>query len=148
VSLLQHHAKVTVALSPDETNLPAGVTAGQTWEPFRSKSGGGKMSDAVKIRPGGMAPPVAATGTYDYEDLTVQYVAKHGTDSGLLVLFNSLHARRFAVIVQPLDARGQAGFHKPETYGGVLIGSTPPDIDADSNDAQVLELTFAIDSNT
>ena len=149
MSLLQHHAEVTVSLSEGEvaTSLPVGVSPGQTWGPFRSKSGGGKTSEAVKVRPGGMQAPVAAIGTYDFEDLTVQKVLRHVTDSGLLTTFNALHGRRFAVIVQPLDSRGQAGFHEAETYGGVLVGSTPAEVDADTTDPAVLELTFSIDSN-
>lgn len=113
---------------------------------FRTRGGGAKEGENALIRPGGMAPPVAMAGTWAYGEVTAARLLIHGVDSGVIQEVFNLHGERFSVIDQPLDAKGRAGFHKPVTYSGLLNTSTPPEIDADGNEPQTLELTFTIDS--
>ena len=121
------------------------VESGFDFGVFRTKEGGAKEGDNQKIRPGGMAPPEAFAGPYEFGDVTVGRLLRHGTDSGLVQRAFDLHAQRFAITEQPTDSNGRAGFHRPITYSGLLNTSTPPDYDADGTDPSVLELAFTID---
>lgn len=134
--MLQHQARVTVI--HDESGRNLGV--------FRTKAGGGKEGDNQLVRPGGMAPPVAMRGTWAFGEVTVARLLRHGQDSGLVHWVNDHHGERYTCIVQALDDRGREGFHRPESYNGLLNTSTPPEVDADGNDPQTLELALTIDT--
>lgn len=138
--LLQHNAQVYVT-----HHDPLGG-ADETFGPFRTKSGGAKTGENQTLRPGGMAAPVAVAGTYAYDEVTVGKAIQHETDSGIVQKFYGWHGDRFTILSQPVDSRGRAGFHKPDSVGGLLNTSTPPEYDADGNDPMTLELVFTIDT--
>lgn len=133
--MLQNNARVTVV--HDATGFSYGV--------MRTKEGGAKEGDNQLDRPGGMAPPEAFAGTYEYSAVTVGRALKHGVDSGLVERAYDQHGDRFTITDHRLDAKGRPGFHKPMSYSGLLNTSTPPDADANSNDRAVLEMEFTID---
>lgn len=134
--MLQHQAIVKVR--HDATGFDFGT--------FRTRAGGAKDGDNQLIRPGGMAPPEAFEGTYEYTEVTAARLLRHGTDSGLVQKAYELHGDRFTITEQPTDAKGRAGFHRPNVYSGLLNTSTPPEYDADGNDPSVLEMAFTVDS--
>ena len=134
--MLQNNARVRVV--HEESGFDFGV--------FRSKSGGAKEGENQLVRPGGMAPPEAFAGTYAFGEVTVGRLMRHGRDSGLVQRAYDLHGERMTVLEQPLDKRGQPGFHRPVTYSGLLNTSTPPEYDADGNDPQTLEMVLTIDT--
>lgn len=133
--LLQHNAEVSVI--HDET--------GEKFGPFRTRTGGAKTGENQFVRPGGMSPGVAVAGTYAYDEVTCAKVLEHEKDSGLVQKFYGWHGERFTIVQQALDSKGRPGFHKPDSYGGRLNTSTPPEHDADGNDPQTLELMFTMD---
>lgn len=119
--------------------------SGASFGIFRTRTGGAKEGDNQKIRPGGMADPEAFPGTWEFGDVECERLVRHGTDSGLIEQAYALHAERFLVISQPLDAKKRPGFHKPTTYTGLLNTSTPPEYDTDGNDPRTLTMAFTID---
>lgn len=133
--MLQHQALVKVVHA----------TSGFDFGEFRTKSGGAKEGDNQLVRPGGMAPPEAFAGPYAFGELTAARLIRHGRDSGVVQKAYDMHAERFTIIEQPLDDKGRPGFHRPMSYSGLLNTSTPPEIDADGTDPQVLEMAFTID---
>jgi hypothetical protein len=133
--VLQNQATVTVVHR--ETGFSFGV--------MRTKTGGGKEGDNQLVRPGGMAPPEAFPGTYEFGEVECTRLIRHGTDSGLVQRAWDLHAERFDIVEQPKDSKGRAGFHRAQTYTGLLNTSTPPEYDADGNDPSELTMAFTID---
>lgn len=133
--MLQNQARVTVVHR--ESGFGFGV--------MRTKTGGGKEGDNQLVRPGGMAPPEAFAGTYEFGEVECERMLRHGIDSGLVQKAFDLHAERFDLMEQPLDAKGRAGFHRAVTYTGLLNTSTPPEYDADGNDPTTLTMAFTID---
>jgi hypothetical protein len=115
---------------------------------FRTSDGGGKTSDAQLVRPGGMAPPRAFPGPYSYAEVTANRLLIHGVDSGLVQFCKDHVGWRIKGTIQPLDERGNAGFHQAENVEGVLAGVTTNGYDAAGTDAKVLELTILPDSES
>lgn len=136
--MLQHQATVTVVHR--ESGFSFGI--------MRTRTGGGKEGDNQKVRPGGMAPPEAFAGTYEFGDVECERLVRHGTDSGLVQKAWDLHAERFDIYEQPLDSKKRAGFHRPVGYTGLLNTSTPPEYDADGNDPSTLTMAFTIDGTS
>lgn len=132
--MLQHQSKVRAISDAD------GFDIGEC----RTRSGGGKTSESVTDRPGGMAPPEVFVGTYEHEEATVERALSHGVDSGLLQKMNARHGEVFTITEQPVDDRGRPGFHRPNVYKGKLTGSAESDMDANGNERKVLTLTFAV----
>lgn len=134
--MLQHQSIITVTHDGSGFTFPVG----------RTKDGGGKTGEATVDRPGGMAPPEAFAGTYEFEEGTVGIGLRHERDSGLLQKANDLYGERFTVTEQPTDPKGRPGFHRPIGHSGILTGSTLSDFDANGNDRRTLDLTFTFDS--
>lgn len=133
--MLQNQGKVTVVHRD----------SGYSFGVMRTKTGGGKEGDNQLVRPGGMAPPEAFAGTYEFGEVEVTRLLRHGTDSGLVQKALDFHADRFELVEQPLDTKGRAGFHRAITYTGLLNTSTPAEYDADGNDPSELTMAFTID---
>ncbi len=133
--MLQNNARVEVVH----------VGSGQSFGIMRTRTGGGKEGDNQLIRPGAMAPPEAFPGTYEYGEVECTRLLRHTIDSGLVHRAYDLHGERFNVIEQPLDSKGRPGFHRSNTYTGLLNTSTPPEYDADGNDPSELTMAFTID---
>lgn len=119
---------------------------GESFGVMRSMSAIEKTGENTLDRPGGMAPPEAFVGTWEYGPITIGRALSHGKDSGLIQKAFELHGERFTLTAQPVDSKGQAGFHKPLTASGLLNGSTSPEYASDNNDRQVLEMVLTIDS--
>lgn len=136
--MLQNQARVEVIHR--ESGFSFGV--------MRTRTGGGKEGDNQLIRPGGMAAPEAFPGTYEFGEVEVTRLIRHATDSGLVQKAWDLHAERFDLIEQPLDAKRRPGFHRAIGYTGLLNTSTPPEYDADGNDPSELTLAFTIDGTS
>lgn len=133
--MLQHQAIVTVV------HDASGVSFGT----MRTRTGGAKEGDNQLVRPGGMAPPEAFEGPYEFGEVTTSRLVRHGIDSGLVQRAYALHGQRFTITDQRTDAKGRAGFHRPLGFTGLLNTSTPPDYDADGTDPSTLEMVFTID---
>lgn len=134
--MLQHQAKVTVVHK----------ATGFSFGTMRTRTGGGKEGDNQKVRPGGMAPPEAFAGTYEFGDVEATRLLRHGTDSGIVQKAWDLHGERFDLVEQPLDSKQKPGFHRAVTWSGLLNTSTPPEYDADGNDPSELTMAFTIDT--
>jgi len=119
--------------------------SGRNFGVMRTKTGGGKEGDNQLVRPGGMAPPEAFVGTYEWSAVECTRLLRHGTDSGLVQEAWNLHGERFDIVEQPLDGKGRPGFHRAITYTGLLNTSTPPEYDADGNDPSELTMEFTVD---
>lgn len=115
---------------------------------FMTKTGGGKGSDAVMVRPGNMADARAFVASPEFGPVTVTRLVELTTDSGLVQDLQALHGERFTLSAQPTDARGRVGFHRPVGYSGPLVRIQEPDYDSSSTDVQQIELEFAIDRMT
>lgn len=109
---------------------------------FAFKSGGQTEADDTKFRPGSMQPEISLGGPVSVENVTVRKL----WDAELRGLTNWLRTRvgkgGMTVIVQPLDQDGVPQ-GPSETYTGVLIRCTPPEADANVNDAAQLELEMS-----
>jgi hypothetical protein len=134
--VLNHQSRVTIVHT----------ASGYSFGIMRTRTGGGKEGDNQQVRSGGMAPPEAYAGTYEFAELECERFLKHGTDAGLVAKAWELHGEKFTITDQSLDSKGREGFHTPETYTGLLNTSTPPDYDADGNDPKTLTMAFTIDS--
>lgn len=119
--------------------------SGQDFGVFRTKTGGAKEGDNQLVRPGAMAPPEAFPGPYEFGEVECERLLRHAVDSGLVQRAFDLHGERFSIIVQSLDHKRRAGFHRPQTYSGLLNTSTPPEYDADGTDPQTLTMAFTVD---
>lgn len=115
---------------------------------FRTADATERSADGSTVRPGGMAPGVAMAGPSEYADKAYSRLLEHTTDSGLLQWCMDNIGSRMVAVEQPLDSRGQAGFHQPTTVSGLLIGASESDYDADGTDPWVLTLTMKPDSVT
>src|SRR5690349_6921208 len=112
---------------------------------FQGSEGISKTGENQLVRPGGMAPPEAFAGTWEFGEHTLRRLLRHGTDSGLIQTVMSLQGERFSATIQPLDAKGPPGFHKAVAASGLLNATNAPDLDPDSNDPQELTIVLTID---
>jgi hypothetical protein len=136
---LQHQAIIAAEVeNPDGTWLNLGTE-------FRQLSGISFEGEVQMARPGSMAPPEASGSTYTYGDVTMERTIRHGRDSGLV---QTIMDRKFARVRgtrSPTDPRGNAGFHRPTGFEGILSGAGESDYDADGNEIHTLSLTIGVD---
>jgi hypothetical protein len=121
---------------------------GYVLAPCSSRDGGGKTATGVTVRPGGMAPPVARVGPYSYDELTVEYIPRWETDSGLLQRLEGYQGTKVQMTFQPMDENGQAGFHTPEGKSGKVTGVAGSTYSSDGEDVSVFTITILPDRAT
>jgi hypothetical protein len=120
---------------------------GRTFGPFREAEAAGKEGAGELVRSGGMAPPRAHAGTYDFTEVTWQLKLDHDNPahSGLVQWFMERVGDRFEGRKQPLDSKGRAGFFRPIVSQGIINGAAEFDFDAEGNDAATLSVTLLPD---
>lgn len=132
--MLQSNSSVTVMVG--STNLGT----------FSVKTGGQVEAQDTKHRPGGMLPEISLGGVVSVENVTVRKLY----DTEMRSLFHQLASQvgkaSATVSYQPLDADGNPS-GRPTVYRGKLTRLMPPDADAGSNDAALLELEISTDGS-
>lgn len=106
---------------------------------FETFSGGEVDSEETTYKLGGMGARVSLGGSVTVGNVTI---GKLWTESVQLLthwLISRAGKGRLVIKKQALDVDGNA-FGIPLTYGGVLKQVNPPEVDANSSDAAVLEL--------
>lgn len=115
------------------------------WE---KRSGGAGDSEDTKVRRGGLRGQASIGGPQTRENITAKKLFDLKADAVALYLW--LDARRgkgdVTVNNQPLDRDGNS-FGDGWTNTGILKQVTPPDVDADSNDAAYLEIEIGSDGD-
>ena len=109
-------------------------------------TGGSTDSDDNKYRPGGMAPSVSLGGNSEIDDIGVSRLYDLDRDHNGLVkrLLAATGRARITVIKQPLDGEDNP-FGEPLVYSGTLKGVSPPEVDSESSDPALLEITVVVD---
>lgn len=128
----QQQALVTVTVD----GRPLGV--------FDTLSGGDVTSDVTKRRPGGSTVQRSYGSLPEYDDVTVSRVLERERDHELVrTLRGRIGRARATVSEQPLDDDGLP-WGKPVTYSGRLAGIVAGEVDSDSADVRMFELTFSV----
>lgn len=114
---------------------------------FATKSGGDTSGDTKKVYDGGAKNPDVMGGRPTTDDITVGRPFKPGRDRPVINRLRPLVNRwRTTVTVQDVDT-DLIPVGKPTVYPNALLTAVnDPEVDADSEDEQRLELTFAVGS--
>jgi hypothetical protein len=130
----QQMALITVTVD----DLPLGV--------FDTKSGGETTAEPTKRRSGGMGAQKSYAALPDHGDVTISRDYELERDHELMRRLRPRVGRaRANISEQPLDENG-APWGDPITHIGRLTGLSPSELDSDSSDAQMFELTFQLTS--
>jgi hypothetical protein len=115
--------------------------------PWRRRTGGGRSSEPIKIRPGHRLPEEARAGTPTTENVVVSANFKLEVWQEILPRVDAALDRgeRGSVTQLWLDARGNV-FGRGRTWTGVVTRVTPPEYDATSDDAGDIEIEFSTDA--
>lgn len=111
---------------------------------FDTKSGGETTAEPTKRRSGGMGVQKSYAALPDHGDVTVSRDYELSRDHELVRRLRKRVGRARVVISErPLDENG-APWGKPVVYTGRLTGISPSEVDSDSADAAMFELTAQI----
>jgi hypothetical protein len=136
MTLLAREDMAAVSVVIDGVDL--GVAAART--------GGAGTTDDSKTRLGGMGGEVSLGGAQTRENITVRFHWDLDTVAQRYKWLESVRGRgRGVVVTQPLDPDGNP-YGDRFTYTGTVVQVTPPDYDAQSNDAAFLEVEISADS--
>lgn len=131
-------------MSTSQQSLVTVTLDGATIGTFDTMSGGDITAEPTKRRSGGMGPLKSYGALPDYDDVTVSRVAERERDHELQRRLRTRVGKANASISdQPLDDDG-APWGRPTVYTGRLIGMTPGEVDSESSDPRMFELTFQI----
>lgn len=112
---------------------------------FDTLSGGVTSAEVSKRRAGGMGSQYSKVALPDNEDVTISRDYDRERDHELRRTLMRRTGRAMATISeQPLDDDG-VPWGKPIVYTGRLSGVSPSEVDANSGDDRMLELTFVIE---
>jgi hypothetical protein len=110
------------------------------------KGGGQTEAEETKYRKGSMQPQESLGGPTSVENVTIRKLF----DPEMRGLFHALSAMvgkaTMTVTSQPLDADGNPQ-GRPQVYSGILNRVTPPESNANANDAAELELECSTHGN-
>lgn len=121
-----------------------GQDTGGVWS---ARSGGEVDSEETLYHPGGAQAPVSLGGRRTYGALTIQRGFDPVRDGPLQrVLLAAVGSGRVVCVSQALDADGNAYSGVRLTYTGTLKTYTPPEHNAESNDAAVMQLDVTVES--
>jgi hypothetical protein len=130
----QQQALVTVTVD----GRPLGV--------FDTRTGGDVTADVPKRRAGGQLALRSYGALPDYDDVTVSRVYERERDHELIRHLRTRVGRaRCVVSEQPLDDYN-APWGKPVTYLGRLGPITTGEVDSDTGDVRMWELTVVVES--
>lgn len=140
MSSREDQARVTVKIErspgvpwPGLENLNA-----ESWE---NRTGGAGGSDTTKHREGGMGPLLSFGGPPTMENVVVARRYDTVRDHSMIrALYAARGRANMTVIEQPLDEYGVA-FGDPVTYTGKYIDVNPGDVNANSNNIRMIQLT-------
>lgn len=115
-----------------------------TWQ---SKSGGNMTSTSTKIKPGGMSPQVSIGGTKDIQNITLRRPYQLGFDDQYLDEYYAAAGRAPAsVTVVSVDDDGNPN-GVARTFRGVFIRVNPPEWDATSDEAAMIEIELDLEGS-
>jgi hypothetical protein len=111
---------------------------------FDTKSGGETTAEPNKRRSGGMGKQKSYAALPDHGDVTLSRDYELERDHELVRRLRARVGRaRMTISEQPLDENG-APWGRPIIHTGRLIGVSPSDVDSDSADVQMFELSAQI----
>ena len=111
---------------------------------FDTKSGGETTAEPTKRRAGGMGAHKSYAALPDHGDVTVSRDYDLERDHELVRRLRPRVGRaRMTISEQPLDEDG-APWGRPVVYTGRLIGVSPSEVDSDSTDAAMFELSAQV----
>lgn len=131
-------------MSTSQMNLVTVTVDGRPLGVWDSFTGGEVSAEVGKHRPGGMVPENSHVALPTYGDVTVGRERDRERDVELYRSLLPRVGRALATITkQPLDDNG-APWGKPFTYTGRLSGLSDPEVDSNSGEVSMYELTFVI----
>lgn len=116
--------------------------AGASYGTWTTKSGGQVEAEDTKFKPGGMQPEISLGGVASVENVTISKLYDATMRSKFHTLAALVGKATMSVAYQPLDADGNPS-GRAIVYSGRLIRVTPPDSDASSNDAAMIEVEMS-----
>jgi hypothetical protein len=119
---------------------------GRNYGVFEGREGGAGDSEETKTRLGAMGPEVSLGGAQTIENVTVKKLYDlDGIGQDIALLYARRGRARCSITTQPMDKDGNV-HGRGWTYQGILKQVTPPDYDAEGNDAAMIELEITVDS--
>lgn len=115
---------------------------------WATKSGGGVTAEASKVFDGGKLVPAVITAPPEVDDVTCTRPYDPLRDQPVIQRLKKLVGQfRTTITVQPAESDLTASRVPPDVYpDAVLVGLTPPEVDAGSGDGATYELVFAVGS--
>lgn len=110
---------------------------------FANSDGGEATTEIGTVRPGGMARAVKLAGLDDTGELTLTKPFDRTSDPANLAWLRSHRGCDVTFTKQPLG-RNKVPVGTATAETGILASVTPPNADADSNDAPTLSVTIGI----
>lgn len=110
------------------------------------KSGGQIEAEETKYRPGSMEPQKSLGGPVGVENITIRKLFDPQMRALFHALANMCGKATMTVTSQPLDADGNPE-GRPQIYSGILTRVTPPESNANANDAAEMELEMSADGS-
>lgn len=131
-------------MSTQQQSLVSVTIDGAPLGVFDTLSGGDVSAEPAKHRSGGMGTQKAYAALGDTDDVTVSRVYERERDHDLLRRLRPRVGRGVATITdQPLDDDG-ARWGKPTVYIGRLSKIAPGEVDSESGDPRMYELTVLV----
>lgn len=110
-------------------------------------SGGDVEAEETKYRPGGLSPQISLGGNTTTNNVTLgRLLGRDDWDFMHDLMASRVGKAAVTVARQPLDVDGNP-FGRPLVYSGVLQNVNPGDVDSNSSDAQVWEITVSTEGS-
>lgn len=111
---------------------------------FDKRTGGETSASSTSYRPGGMGAPVALGGQKTTANVVVSRLYRLERDHDRRqMLENGVGRANMVVSDQPLQTDGTA-YGKPVVWKGTLDGLKIPEVDSETSDAGLMELTMVV----
>lgn len=110
---------------------------------FEKRTGGEADSSSTQYKLGGMGPRISLGGSPEVPNVIVAGLYNVDRQSRIKTLLGRAGKAGMSVTEQPLDDDG-AAFGEPLVWSGTMKRVMPPERDANSDDAAVLEIEMEV----
>jgi len=114
---------------------------------WTERKGGTVDSEEAKIYPGGMQSQISLGGSRSVDNVTLSKVFDlDGLEAQVATLGALCGSASVGITQQPLDRDGNV-YGTPWSYTGVLKSVSPPEYDANGNDAAMIEIEVSVEGD-